>query len=231
LWIILSLDTAIEGEKKRSFAFMEYFISINYKVSGPYTLGQLESMIKTGQITLSYYARRGNSNNWVKITEISELKAFFDGTASPNTRPAIFQPQSENKPDRKLRHGFTSFYLWLGKIFGILASLFVILEFFAVTFADLRLLADIFPQSSSFDLWVIRIFMIVLYLSFQSILNWKSSGFWLYSVSMIAYSFLNPVKDNVFANLIASAISIGILYGVLHFHNAYNGKSTWEQLE
>jgi hypothetical protein len=211
---------------------MEYFISIDYKMSGPYTLGQLESMIKTGQITLSYYARRGNSNNWVKITEISELKAFFDGTASPNTRPAIVQPHSKNKPDRKLRHGFTSFYLWLGKIFGILVSLFVIVDIVDLGLGgDWRLLANVFPQSSFFDLWVIRILMIVLYLSFESILGWKRSGFWLYSVSMIAYSFLNSVKDNVFANLIGSVISIGILYGVLHFHNAYNGKSTWEQLE
>jgi hypothetical protein len=206
---------------------MEYFISIDYKVSGPYTLGQLESMIKNGQVTLSHYVRRGGSNNWVKITGISELKIFFDGTASPGAQPAIAQPLPGERPDRKLRHGFTSFYLWLGKIFGILASLFVAVDFVL----DWGLLADNFPQASSFNLWVIRILMVVLYLSFEGILGWKTSGFWLYSVSMVAYSFLNPMKGEIFANLIPSAVSIGILYGVLQFHNAYNGKTTWEQLE
>jgi hypothetical protein len=207
---------------------MEYFISIDYKQSGPYSLGQLESMVKSGQVTLSHRVKRIGSNNWLKITEVSELNHLFGGTASPNTQVTPVQSPPENKPERKLRHGFTSFYLWIGYLFGWLAFLFVIAD---VALGDLRLLASIFPLSSSFDLWVIRILMVTWCLSFGIILDWKRSGFWWYSASMVAYSFLDPVKGGILGNLIGSAVSIGILYGVLHFHNAYNAKSTWEQLE
>jgi uncharacterized membrane protein YhaH (DUF805 family) len=217
---------------------MEYFISIDYKQSGPYSLGQLESMVKSGQVTLSHRVKRIGSNNWLKITEVSELNYLFGGTASPNTQAAPVQPPfaapvqpppaAPLKPERKLRHGFTSFYLWAGFLFGCLASLIVIAD---VALSDLRLLADIFPQSSSFDLWVIRIFIGVLTISFRSIIDWDRSGFWWYSISTVVYSFLDPVKGGILGNLIGSAVSIGILYGVLHFHNAYNAKSTWEQLK
>jgi hypothetical protein len=283
---------------------MEYFLNIDYKVSGPYSLGQLESMVKSGKVTLLHRVKTSGSNNWVKMTEIPELKKFFDGTASSNTpnrqlvtvtpkkqavapvvtaapkppapppqynpnqaafvqpppqynpnqaafvqppqynpnqvafvqppqynpnQAAFVQPPPGNKPERKLRHGFTTFYLWVGRIFGILASLFVfVVEYFL---EDVWQLVVALLPSSSFYLWVIRILMVADWISFELILRWKRSGFWLYSASMIAFSFLIPGEGGILVNLISSAISIGILYGVLHFHNAYNAKTTWEQLE
>jgi hypothetical protein len=225
---------------------MEYLISINYTEAGPYSEGQLESMIRSGQVTLEHYVRKRNANNWVKITEIPELKIFFDKPAQ--SVPPVIQPVVQiEKEERKLRHGFTSFVLWLFRLgswlgfFVVLIELGIVLDIYPVIDLGIALgtslgiggnfLADWLPLSSSFDLWVIRIILFLTFLSIELLFQWSRGGFWLYTFVMAASVILNPTKEEISGNLIVSAISVGILYGILQIHNAYNAKTTWEQLE
>jgi hypothetical protein len=133
----------------------------------------------------------------------------------------------EKKDGRKFRHGFTTFYLWLTIISNGLGFFFVIIDFAM----DSSVLAGYLPGLTTFDKWVIRTSVLFTFWSFWSIKNWQKSGFGTYAVVMIATAFLNPTKTGIIVNLITAAVSIGILYGVLHFCNPYNANSTWEQLE
>jgi hypothetical protein len=213
---------------------MEYFTSINNVEAGPYSEGQLESMIKSGHVTLGHLVRKGNTNNWVKITEIPELKIFFDKPAQ--SVPSVVQAVKE---ERRLRHGFTSFVLWLFRIGSWLATLgagFDILcqlGFFAeltVFGSEGGFLAGLYPLSSSFNLWLIRIIVFFTPLPIEQLFKWKRSGFWLYVFLSAASAIFNPIKEEIVGSLIFAVISIGILYGILQIHNAYNAKTTWEQL-
>jgi len=61
-------------------------------------------MIKTGRVTLAYWVCREGTDVWRKIDEVPKLKSVFNADASPRV----------SKPDKKIRHGFTTFWLWLG---------------------------------------------------------------------------------------------------------------------
>ena len=134
-----------------------------------------------------------------------------------------------NVPNRRLRHGFTSFYLWLSFLGS--AAMTIFLAFDLMAGLNILELMEIFSFYTSADLWVIRINSLATSIALYSIITWKRWGFWMYCVVCIVTSFLNPYKIGFLYSMITYAISIGIIYGVLHFKNAYNAKSTWEQME
>jgi hypothetical protein len=168
----------------------------------------------------------------------------FQNRQEAGARPPVMQPfqqqinihlppESEPRADienRRLRHGFTSFWLWIIFIANIAGLLALLIDFFS----DGEFMAEWFHGSSDFDKWVIRIACILSFWAAKKLLfDWEKSGFWLTVIVNVVFIFLNPLKQNeedFYTGIIIQAVSIGILFGVLQFKNAYNAKSTWEQL-
>ena len=204
-----------------------YMLKNGNNISGPYSLSQLEAMVINGQITLNYMVSY-DSVNWVPVDQIPELKGIFYGTKNPPI--TVNTTVQNNQPERRLRHGFTSFYLWLSFLSSAAMTFFWFIEL--MSDGSLFSSLGVFIPLSSFNLWVTRISSLVTTLALHGMINWKRSGFWWFCVVAAVSAFLNPFgTDFTVYYLIANAISIGILYGVLHFKNAYNAKSTWEQME
>jgi len=203
---------------------MEYLISINNQESGPYSLGQLQSMIQNGQVNLDYWVCRKGSDTWTKINLTPELSEFFNVQVLPQP----VQAQTPFDSNKKLRHGFTSFWLWLCIIFYIIGILVLLVDFLM----DGELIAYQYPNITDFDIWVIRIVAVLYVYALKNLLNWKKSGFWL-TVAVTAITIvLDPFNSGLsIYTIIGMALPVGILYGVLQFKNAYNAKSAWEQLE
>ena len=201
--------------------FTGYMINNGNSITGPYSLSQLEAMIANGQITLNYTASY-NSGNWVRVDKIPELARIFNGTNNPSITVNTIV-QNSTVQDRRLRHGFTSFYLWLSFLGSAAGTLFLAVDFVSGT----NVFELLFTPS---DLWLLRIYSLATSLALLNMINWKKSGFWLFCAAGVVSLFINPEVFFVYY-FIFNLISIGIIFGVLHFRNAYNAKSTWEQME
>jgi hypothetical protein len=135
--------------------------------------------------------------------------------------PQYAQPVSSAPNDVKLRHGFTSFWLWvncIGNILGAAGFVFVCLNGL---------------ETSGFQFFALLGVFLITASAFHSIIKWEKYGFYTLVVVMIAATIFNPFELFEIDRLgcfISLAISNAILYGVLHFRNAYNAKTTWEQL-
>jgi hypothetical protein len=202
-----------------------YAVSINNQQSGPYTLGQLETMIQNRQVTLSYWVCVNNAENWVKLNEVPELKVIFDRLYTP---PIQVVQRDDTFSNKRLRHGFTSFWLWLMFICYILVAV--------ILWGDLflnggQLSEEAFPYLSNPELWVLRITVLLLAFAAKGIIfDWNKSGFWMIVGGSVVSIFLSPTEEDLLGLIIGQAIVIGILFCVLLFKNAFNAKSTWEQL-
>jgi peptidoglycan/LPS O-acetylase OafA/YrhL len=63
--------------------------------------------------------------------------------------------------------------------------------------------------------------------------DWEKGGFWHFCVVTLALQIITIIfapGTTTFGSLIGSIIMLGITYGVLRLHNAFNAKTTWEQL-
>jgi hypothetical protein len=213
---------------------MGYLISINNQQSGPYSLGQLKSLIQNGQVTLNYWICEEGSNNWIKIDTMPELKAVFDGSEQPpivvNVQPdtATVPPPIYN--NRKLRHGFTSFYLWLYFLLNCAGIIVCILVFGLGAIESFSEELNLNAAYGSWSFWILVAYLIVnAYFSFK-ILKWEKSGFnGLITVNVII-SLVDVLNIGVPKGILFNGISILLIFGVLHIHNAYNAKTAWEQL-
>jgi hypothetical protein len=157
------------------------------------------------------------------------------GTAvntTPPETPVVYTPASpaSNFGNRRLRHGFTSFWLWSSFIFGILGLIVFLLDLLM----DGNLTGDSLAYSSSGDMWVIRIASAASAYAYWLLIKWEKSGFWMLIGIGVVSLFLNPWKfdgENLLIVIFVCAVIIGALFGVLQFKNAFNAKSTWEQLD
>jgi uncharacterized membrane protein YhaH (DUF805 family) len=153
-------------------------------------------------------------------------------TTPQQETPVVYTAASpaSNFENKRLRHGFTSFWLWstfIGQIFSLLVFLLDWLM-------DGELTGSSLPYSSSGDMWVIRIASAASAYASWRLIKWEKSGFWMFVGISVVLLFLNPYKlygDNFFIAIIVYAVIIGALFGVLQFKNAFNAKSTWEQLD
>jgi hypothetical protein len=214
----------------------EYLVSINNQQSGPYSLGQLEAMIKNGQVTLSYWACVNNSGNWIRINDVPELKIIFDRlykasvvqpTVPSQAASATQQPTHTEWPNRniRLRHGFTSFWLWLNFLALVISGLIIVLAFMIIDDADFNYYYSIDKGSLIFLLPSLGT---GLYGLWNIIKNWKQSGFMYYVISHILgliWVFLSS-RSSFVGMIITSIIGIGITYWTLKIRNSYNAKST-----
>ncbi|MDR0312191.1 MAG: zinc ribbon domain-containing protein, partial [Treponema sp.] len=155
------------------------------------------------------------------------------GTAANAVRetPVVYTPPSTelvvNIGNKRLRNGFTSFWLWLSFILCSLALLILLADFFVL---HNEMIVQMIPHSSNLEEWIFRIVCILLFWGYKQLLfDWSKSGFWMVVIASAVFIFLYPL-DNLLGVFIAQVAAVGILFGVLQFKNAYNAKSTWEQL-
>ena len=135
--------------------------------------------------------------------------------ASPNAAPEI-----------KIRHGFTSFWLWLMLILCISNLIYNIYNIIGGIQSSVTILL----------IWPIISILALITLMFA----WSRSGFSLFIIFSLINGFHSYIEYwdysrnfiiNLFIGFAVSAIIPSITYGVLHLKNPYNAKSTWEQLE
>ncbi|MDR3301653.1 MAG: zinc-ribbon domain-containing protein [Spirochaetaceae bacterium] len=145
--------------------------------------------------------------------------------AEDTAQPPQYNPPVKDVEDKKLRHGFTSFWLWANFIGNLLvtAGLFV----FHVLGSELF-------ESSYYD---DNYFMLAVGISawglYFIIFKWKKFGFYMLlfvTIAATGIDLLHSFEVDRLQCFISFAISNAILYGVLHFRNAFNAKTTWEQL-
>lgn len=168
--------------------------------------------------------RNYNDDNYSDNDDDDELEEDED---EEDDNDDNYSDNNDNYSNRKLRHGFTSFYLWLCILcFGI-AILVLLIDFFM----NGELILSFYSNMSNWDIWVMRIGVILSGYGFIKLLKWEKSGFWLIVGVTVAIFILNPTHEAVtIKSVIATVVPVGILFGVLQFKNAYNAKSTWEQL-
>jgi hypothetical protein len=137
-------------------------------------------------------------------------------------QPQYTPPVSSVPGDKKLRHGFTTFWLWSVLIANILGAV------------GIFYLLSLGIELSDFQFWTLfGAFGISAYGLYDIIFKWERFGFTMLIFVTIATTVLNPLILFEIGRLecfISFAISNAILYGVLHFRNAFNAKTTWEQL-
>jgi hypothetical protein len=198
-------------------AFMSYLISVNNQQSGPYSLAQLQNMIKNSQITLAYWVCGEGSANWIPVDKMPELKAVFDG-GSENSASRTEQPQAPENNTYTM-HGFTIFWLW-GSL--IVCGLSFIMNFVA-DFKD-------WYSFSTADLIFLQAIALINGKAYLELLGGSRGWFWLLALTGIVFSIWDPYKAGQPACFISNTISLVILYGILHLRNR-DGISVWEPMK
>ena len=143
--------------------------------------------------------------------------------------------QGTVRTDRKLRQGFTSFWLWLVFIFNLIALVATAIIWF--TYDDLRfILFDIYyfiPQQQTF-LWSGICYGVTCIGLWRVLRDWVKDGFYTFIGGYIGnifvtYNFFD--EESFILSVIGGIIVIGISFAVLHIRNSYNALTTWEQLK
>lgn len=160
-------------------------------------------------------------------------------------------------PVEKQRHGFVTFWLWLGIIVNVISIPLTIILYQRMSnlgYLGMQLIAagiDIDPFSKAIGSHVLimqivaAIAGIALIVGYSLILKWKKSGFWLAVVVAVIVAVVNVIMFNLIKNdylsigllldfnpivqLIATPISLIILWAVLQIKK--NGVSCWKQLK
>ncbi|GHV31067.1 hypothetical protein AGMMS4952_19060 [Spirochaetia bacterium] len=158
---------------------------------------------------------------WDAVEEALRKRGVHDsstqmaGISSIPTNPPVYQqaaPIQANPPQSppvRARHGFTSFWLW----FCLLVNLGVGIYY---------LYWGIFATGGLGIGTAIAIIMI---------LCWKKWGFWaLIGIEVLMVFSVSEYPDLMGGTIASAAISVAIIFGVLHLRNAY-GVNSWEQLK
>jgi len=216
--------------------FTGYMINNGSNVSGPYSLGQMEAMIKSGQITLNYMVCT-SSGNWVKIDEIPELEKIFNGTGNPSiTVNTIIQnpnDQNNNVPNKRFRHGFTSFWLWISFIGSILGLPVILFLWYIYDDYLAEIVEYFYPSFKTWLYWCIAILAAIILGLWKIIKSWKRSGFYWLVLADIASIILVFIyfPSGVISAIFSCSVFPVLTYFILKIRNGYTAKSTWEQMD
>jgi uncharacterized membrane protein SpoIIM required for sporulation len=119
------------------------------------------------------------------------------------------------------RHGFVTFWLVLGVIFGPIAGL--------MCFATPYSIAQYYPKASYSSIMSMGIISLADTVACILMLCWKKIGFWLWlGLSVVSIIISIGVGISI-GYILSSFVGIAIMWGILHIRK--NGKTTWEQLE
>ena len=76
---------------------MGYLVSKNFENSGPYEIGTLQEMAKSGKIGEGHWVCKEGDANWIEVTKIPELKSVF----APQPKPGNTPPPKKSPPAKK----------------------------------------------------------------------------------------------------------------------------------
>lgn len=148
--------------------------------------------------------------------EIADESKFcpYCGTRIETDKQVNITPDTSTKT----RHGFVTFWLWFSGVVAVIYGTLLLIEF-----ADIGEPADM----------INALLAIVSAIGFYLLLKWKKEGFWIVFVTSILEALIAIVMDaselNFFVSIIACAIDIGVLYGILQLKQ--DGVSCWSQLK
>ena len=149
------------------------------------------------------------------------------------------------KKNEKQRHGFVTFWLWLGIIGSVISMI--------MTLVSCMRMSDIWSIDGGESLRIHYLIMvavafiggIALIVCYSRILDWKKNGFWGAIIVAVVVGIANVIlmklieKDfaimglyvslNPFTQVIATPLSLLILWAVLQLKK--DGVSYWKQLE
>jgi hypothetical protein len=124
------------------------------------------------------------------------------------------------KPPERKRHGFVTFWLVLGVIFGPILGI--------MCFISPQFFAQSYPNATYSSIMIMGLITMVGTIANILILCWKKIGLWLL-FAVYGVSFLISISMGVnIGYILSSLVGIAIVYGILHIRK--NGKTTWEQL-
>lgn len=141
----------------------------------------------------------------------------------------------------KIRHGLTSFWLWLGLIGNIFNLITIILILFLYSYLMLEHdwifeIMILFNPLFASDVWIF-ILMVITIIGiiglWKIIKKWKRSGFYIFVFfCVVNYIFiLVLMPSSGFYYIVQCGVYPVLTYCILRIRNNYNNKSTWEQLE
>lgn len=135
-------------------------------------------------------------------------------------------------PDRKLRHGFTSFWLWIGFLGRLFSFIGLVVLWIAMGF----------PLEQEFIPFYLLIGGVGYSgLGLLGLINWDRSGFVKLTLGSVAYDIgfawiaasglqILDISEFAIPMIVGEVIYLAITFGILQFKNAYNAKSAWEQM-
>jgi|GEM_PF-5023178 len=242
--VAATADTA--GDQRKDKA--QYYLSYNYKETGPYDKTAIKAMAANGQITADYFVRADNGTaEWKAITTFC---AFPSGGASHSVNEAKSPAQKKQQkvpetedgknkdvappaPEKKLRHGFTSFWLWTSLVVWVgIFGFFIIGGFVSLDEGD-DVYGLIIAAGGALGagitvsgLWAI-------------IKRWRRGGFGkivagsIISVLIPSYAWITDVgvDEIVIGFGIGLVVLLVITRAILGLKNTHDEKSTWEQLD
>ena len=212
----------------------KYLISIYNQQSGPYTISEIIDSIKKNNIGRDWYISEEGSNTWIKIYEIPELNTVLNEQDMLNYNASAKYYQQHNNEERKLRNGFTSFWLWINLIFSGFGTISMLFVFFFEDYLK-EIIQNIYPtlNSNIWFYWCMGISIVTTLGLWKIIKHWKKSGFYYIVVSAIASIILVYVyfPDQTSTAFISCSMFPLLTFLIMKIHNSYNAKTTWEQME
>ena len=185
----------------------------------------------------------------------------FQETTQINTPPqygaSVTEPSNPTMPVNKERHGFVTFWLWLGivsSVLGIILNLFTYQNLTNLGYLGMDLVSkgiDITPFSEAIHphilIWQIVSLIggVCVIICYSLLLKWKKIGFWgavaiAIIIAIVNVIMINLVKQdymliglslnlNPVIQVIATPISLIVLWAILQIKK--NGVSCWKLLE
>jgi len=201
---------------------------------------EIIAMLQSAQIDGGYFLSPEGVDNWQPLSSIGELQAFIPAPPPVvNTPPAYNAPPAQGdlnaavtprqQPPLKIRHGFTSFWLWLNLVlYGISALLLIFVP---------EISLFLFGSDPGFETRLVLGGLVgglaawgIIYM-----LGWNRWGFWLFALGALVNEFFAAIVlgANTSADLkpfmISTLISVAIMFGVLRIRNIF-GLTTDEQM-
>jgi RNA polymerase subunit RPABC4/transcription elongation factor Spt4 len=181
-----------------------------------------------GQVVSSYVSSMcsGSGGSGYGVSLIKPVNSaagnagYGNQLISNNTHPPVqnncVPPQDNNATpsDVKLRHGFTSFWMWLWLLLFALTGCYAF--YLGFTTEEGKKLTGIFALG--------------IVASIYEMLRWNKFGLYIMLLMFICYPILDPEEVGFLYQLIPGVIFTLIFYGILKLKNAF-GRSTWDQMK
>lgn len=185
------------------------------KISGEITLNDMD-IVRIGNTTIPW-------RMYFEDTDMHESAPQID-----NSQTRGLQPDISSTPEKKQRHGFVTFWLWLGVIGGVFSIISAVTSYLKMSknindigrqleYAGI----DVTPYRDAIDALNLHVgvmqvaalfFAICIIVCYVLLLNWKKIGFWI----IVGTSVVSVVVSVVMMNLMKqdyAMMGVSILKG------------------